>query len=270
MQYDPIKKGLGNFFNRSPWLRILFYRLLNLLLLRAWYIKKELRKFRDQNQGNISVLDAGSGFGQYTHYMAGLSPKWQIRGVDVKSEQVEDCNNFFKKIGKENQVIFEVADLTGLDEPELYHLILCVDVMEHIEDDEKVFRNFARALHPGGLLLISTPSDKGGSDVHDEGDESFIEEHVRDGYNINEIEEKLRSAGFLNIDIKYSYGIPGKISWKISMKYPVMLLNFSKLFFIILPLYYILTFPFAMLFNFADVNMKHNSGTGLIVKACKI
>ncbi len=270
MQYDPIKKGLGNFFNRSPWLRILFYRLLNLLLLRAWYIKKELRKFRDQNQGNISVLDAGSGFGQYTHYMAGLSPKWQIRGVDVKSEQVEDCNNFFKEIDKDNQVFFEVADLTGLDEKESYHLILCVDVMEHIEDDVKVFRNFARAIHPGGLLLISTPSDQGGSDVHDEGDESFIEEHVRDGYNINEIEEKLRSAGFSNIEIKYSYGMPGKISWKISMKYPVMLLNFSKLFFIILPLYYILTFPFAMLFNLADVNMKHNSGTGLIVKAYKI
>lgn len=270
MQYDPIKKGLGKFFNRSPWLRILFYRLLNLLLLRAWYIKKELRKFRDQTTGIINILDAGSGFGQYSHYMAGLSQNWKVRGVDVKPEQVEDCNNFFKKISKDNQVFFEVADLTGLEEQESYHLILCVDVMEHIEEDKKVFRNFARALHPGGLVLISTPSNQGGSYVHDEGDESFIEEHVRDGYNINEIEEKLRSAGFSNIQIKYSYGMPGKISWKISMKYPIILLNFSKLFFIFLPLYYILTLPFAILLNLLDINIKHKSGTGLIVKAYKI
>lgn len=269
MQYDPIKKGLGNFFNRSPWLRILFYRLLDILLLRAWYIKKELRKFRDQNPVNTNVLDAGSGFGQYTYYMSGLSPNWKVRGVDIKSDQVEDCNHFFKRIGKDNQVIFEVGDLTDLNEQESYQLILCVDVMEHIEEDVKVFRNFARALYPGGLLLISTPSDKGGSDVHDEGDESFIEEHVRDGYNIHEIEEKLRSAGYSKIKAKFSYGIPGKIAWKISMKYPIILLNFSRLFFIILPIYYILTFPFAMLLNLLDINMKHKSGTGLIIKAHK-
>jgi len=97
--------------------------------------------------------------------------------------------------------------------------------------------------------------------------ESFIEEHVRDGYNIVEIEEKLRSAGFMKIISKYSYGKPGKVSWRISMKYPIIMLSRSKLFYIILPFYYILTFPFTLLFNFLDVNIKHKSGTGLIVKA---
>jgi len=269
MQYDPIKKRLGIFFNRSPWLRILFYRLLNLLLLRAWYIKKELRKFRDQNPGTMHILDAGSGFGQYSYYMASLSEKWQIRGVDIKSEQIEDCNNFFKEIGRNHQVSFEVSDLTDFNEHEAYQLILCVDVMEHIKEDVKVFRNYMMALRHGGTLLISTPSDKGGSDVHNEDDESFIEEHVRNGYNIVEIEEKLRSAGFLEIVSRYSYGTPGKIAWKISMKYPIVLLNQSKLFYILLPFYYILTFPFALLFNLLDVHMNHKSGTGLIVKAYK-
>jgi 2-polyprenyl-3-methyl-5-hydroxy-6-metoxy-1,4-benzoquinol methylase len=269
MQYDPIKKRLGIFFNLSPWLRILFYRLLNLLLLRAWYIKKELRKFRDQNPSTVHILDAGSGFGQYSYYMACLSEKWQIRGVDIKSEQIEDCNQFFRKIGRHHQASFEVADLISFNESEAYQLILCVDVMEHIEEDVKVFRNFIRALRHGGMVLISTPSDKGGSDVHGEEDESFIEEHVRNGYNITEIEEKLKSAGFSEIISMYSYGIPGKIAWKVSMKYPIVLLNQSKLFYILLPFYYILTFPFALLFNLLDVNMNHKSGTGLIVKAYK-
>ncbi len=48
-----------------------------------------------------------------------------------------------------------------------------------------------------------------------------------------DIQKKLETAGFLNIETKYSYGIPGQISWKISMKFPITILNISKLFFII-------------------------------------
>lgn len=44
------------------------------------------------------------------------------------------------------------------------------------------------------MLLISTPSDQGGSDVSGDGEASFIEEHVRDGYNINDIQDKLKLA----------------------------------------------------------------------------
>ncbi len=61
--------------------------------------------------------------------------------------------------------------------------------MEHIEDDLKVFGNFYNSLKDNGILLISTPSDRGGSDVHNEKEESFIDEHVRDGYSINDITE---------------------------------------------------------------------------------
>jgi 2-polyprenyl-3-methyl-5-hydroxy-6-metoxy-1,4-benzoquinol methylase len=267
MQYDPIKKGLGSFFNRSPLLRILFYNLLNLLLLRTWHIKKELKKYRKVHPGPVYVLDAGSGFGQYTYYMMRCSESWKITGVDVKAEQIEDCITFIKKIRKEQRVQFKVADLTLINEKELYDLILCVDVMEHIENDKLVFSNFMNALKPGGMVLISTPSDQGGSDVQDDTTESFIEEHVRNGYNITEIEEKLRSAGFTNVLSKYSYGKPGKISWKISMKYPVIMLNWSKWFYIFLPFYFILISPVALLLNILDVSMTHRSGTGLIVKA---
>ena len=83
-------------------------------------------------------------------------------------------------------------------------MILSVDVMEHILEDVVVFKNFNQALKKGGMLLISTPSDQGGSDVHDEDDHSFIDEHVRDGYNIIEIEDKLVEAGFSNVEAKYS------------------------------------------------------------------
>ena len=47
------------------------------------------------------------------------------------------------------------------------------------------------------------------------------------------------------------------------------MLNLSKVFFIILPVYYIITFPISFILNFIDVKIKHKTGTGLLVKAIK-
>ena len=290
MHYDPIKKNLNKFFNLSPQLRILFYKLLDILLLRAWYIKREIRKWanelKTQNYSQIDsfigahenaslssklkteILDAGSGFGQYTYYLSTLNRSWRILGVDVWEQHVQDCNNFFVKLNKDN-VSFRIADLTRFIEKEKYDLIITIDVMEHILEDEQVFRNFNLSMKQGAMLLISTPSDKGGSEAHSESDKSFIEEHVRNGYNIDDIKKKLESSGFRDIDAKYSYGVPGHIAWILSMKLPVLMLGTSKLFFIILPIYYILTYPICLILNFIDVTFKHKTGTGLIVKAFK-
>jgi len=268
MKYDPIKKSLGSVFSKYVFLRILLYKLLDLLLLRSWYIKRILKNWSQRKNNNLNVLDAGSGFGQYTYFLHTLNRHWKITGIDIKDEQIADCNAFFHKAEVKN-VHFEYGDLTNYNPTEKFDLILCVDVMEHIEEDRAVFNNYGKIIKEGGLLLISTPSDKGGSDVHHEHEASFIDEHVRDGYNTEDIKEKLTSAGFKDITVIYSYGFWGKISWKLSMKIPIILLNKSKLFFVILPLYYLIVYPFAFLFNIFDVNTNNKEGTGLIVKAVK-
>lgn len=274
MQYDPIKRSLGKVFNRTPMLRILFYKLLDLLLLRSWHVHRELQKWAAENRRNRGagkryILDAGSGFGQYTWFLSGLDKAWFVDAVDVKDEQIADCNAFFAQAGRKN-VLFERADLTAFSKPDRFDLILSVDVMEHILEDEQVFRNFYDSLTQGGMALISTPSDQGGSDVHDhDGEESFIDEHVRDGYNAGEITEKLKRAGFARTEVRYAYGKPGQIGWRLSMKYPILMLNASRLFFILLPFYYLVTFPIALICNWLDVSTEHRSGTGLIVRAYK-
>lgn len=269
MQYDPIKRSLGSVFNSTPFLRKIFYHLLDLLLLRSWHIRRELKKWAQLAPKDASVLDAGSGFGQYDFYMSSKNPTWKIRGVDVKDEQIADCNNFFSRIGRKN-VTFAIADLTAFTDASAYNLILSVDVMEHILEDVQVFQNFYTSLQKGGMVLISTPSDQGGSDVHDhDEEESFIDEHVRDGYNINEIQEKLKLAGFSRTEARYQYGKPGQISWRLSMKYPILALGKSKLFFILVPFYYLITFPVCLILNYFDATYTQKTGTGLVVKAWK-
>ena len=268
MQYDPIKRSLGNVFNKTPFLRRVFYNLLDLLLLRAWHVHKELRQWIKTAPANAKILDGGAGFGQYTYWLNQKNQNWNILAVDVKDEQVADCNNFFQKIGSKN-VKFEVGDLTKYVNPTAYDLVVCVDVMEHILEDVQVFKNYYASMKPGAMLLISTPSDQGGSDVHGDDESSFIEEHVRDGYNIKEIEDKLRSVGFSKVEARYQYGTPGKISWRLSMKYPIVALGMTKLFFIILPFYYIIAYPISFVLNYFDTYSTHKTGTGLIVKAYK-
>ncbi|HKK43050.1 MAG TPA: methyltransferase domain-containing protein [Bacteroidales bacterium] len=270
MQYEPIKRSLGRFFDRSGFLRKTLYFLLDLLLLRTWHVKKALRRIAVEYPGDADILDAGSGFGQYTWRMSRMNSKWKIKAVDINSEQIDDCNSFFKKAGASDRVSFETLDLTTLSEKNSFNIILSVDVMEHIEDDRTVFLNFFNSLKDNGTLIISTPSDKGGSDVHDETEESFIDEHVRDGYSIEDITQKLKSAGFGEVNASYTYGKPGNISWRLSMKYPIKMLNKSYLFFILLPFYYIITFPVAIILNIFDLRLTHQSGTGLLVMARKI
>jgi len=269
MQYDPVKRRLGVVFNRTPFLRKVFYKLLDLLLLRAWHIQRELRKWAADKTGReLAIYDAGAGFGQYTYWLSGRSSKWSITAIDVKDEQVSDCNAFFQRIGRP-QVKFEVGDVTKFTRPDSFQLVVCVDVMEHILEDEAALRCYSTSLKQGGMLIISTPSDQGGSDVHEEGEGSFIEEHVRDGYNFEDIRAKCLRNGFSKVEARYSYGAPGKISWKLSMKWPLLMLQASKLFFIVLPFYYLIAYPIAFVLNMADVRMKHSTGTGLIVKAWK-
>lgn len=250
-------------------MRKLFYFLLDLLLLRTWHVKKALRKIAREFPGRAYVLDAGAGFGQYSWRMSRMNRNWKIHAVDIDKEHVDECERFFKTAGLGERVNCSVCDLTVLEDNNLYDLILSVDVMEHIRNDELVFRNFFRALKPGGLILISTPSDRGGSDVHSIEEHSFIDEHVRNGYSVGEISQKLERSGFKNIKAGFTYGKPGNISWRIVMKYPVKMLNISKAFFLLLPFYYMIFFPVALVLNTFDVCLKHNSGTGLLVSASR-
>lgn len=268
MEYDPIKDRLSAFFAKAPTMQIVFYRLLDLLLLRAWHVHKELKQWARRTPEHVHILDAGSGLGQYTYYLSQLKPKASILAVDVKDYEVAHCNELFRKLNKRN-VLFKTGDLTQLDDQDAYDLILCVDVMEHVEEDTRVFQNFLRALKPGGMLVINTPSDQGGSEVQEEGDESFIGEHVRDGYNKDELVERLRHLGYGRVEGGYTYGKPGRISWKLSMKYPMQLLSASFAAIFVLPIYYILTYPASYVLNWMDVQQKHPRGTGLTVKAWK-
>jgi SAM-dependent methyltransferase len=268
MKYDPIKNIFGDIVRKRPILRISFYKLLGILFLREWHVKRELRRILSNAGTDVQVYDAGSGFGQYSYYMAKHFPGANIYAVDVKEEQIRDCASFFKAVGLD-RCFLAVEDLTQISHANRFDFILSVDVMEHIPDDVGVFRNFYRSLKQGGALFINTPSNLGGSDAHNPEDKSFIEEHARNGYGADEIRKKLESVGFHVEMLKYTYGPWGTIAWRLGIKYPMQMLNTSKGFFFLLPLYYLVTFPLTLILMALDYTTNIKTGTGLNVVARK-
>ena len=104
------------------------------------------------------------------------------------------------------------------------------------------------------------------------GDIVALVEEVQKGVDLDaakKVADKLKSAGFSRVDARYSYGWPGKISWRLSMKFPILALGASKLLFVLLPFYYLLVYPVCFVLNAVDIAIKHHTGTGLIVKAWK-
>ena len=269
MKYDPIKDRLSRIASRHPLLQRLLYGLLNLLFLRAWYVRREVRHLLGAipDDRPIRALDAGTGFGQYAYFVARTFPNAQVRAVDVKTEYLDRARRFVDQTPQANQIEWAIDDLTDLQSEGPFDLILAVDVMEHIADDEAVFEHFERVLRPGGHVIINTPSDQGGSDVQDEGDESFIGEHVREGYGRADLADKLRRAGLEPVKGLYTYGPYGSTAWRGLIKWPMQMLGATWASLLVLPLYYVAALPLGLLLNAADVEQDNERGTGLLMVA---
>lgn len=100
------------------------------------------------------VIEIGVGHGSYAESLAELG---DYLGVDIDSASVEDAS------GKYPHLKFQTADICGpsflgLSRTFGAQTIICLNVLEHIPDDQLAIDNLARALPPGGKLLIIVPA----------------------------------------------------------------------------------------------------------------
>lgn len=260
MQYDPVKDRAARLIKALPAARILFYRMLDLLLLRGRYVKRALRR-RGAAFGQLRYYDAGAGFCQYSWYVLKCFPAAHVLATDLKREYLEDFAAF-ARLRFPRRFTWQVADLQSYVPEGKFHVITAIDILEHIPDDAAVLRNFHSCLEEGGSLIISTPS------VLDIA-ARFTAEHVRPGYNKTQLEELLESCGFKLEESIYSYGKWGALAWRLLMKYPLALLGKSALWAIFLPLYYLPVLPLGELLMRLDLRARNAKGTGIFIVARK-
>ena len=260
--YDPVKDKLAALIRNSRPLRRLFYVALDTFFLRSWHIREKLRHICKQEAAELHILDAGSGFGQYDHFILNhLSPA-HLLAVDVKQDYLDDCTFFFEKEIARGRLTLQKQDLLEFVKPG-HDIVLCVDVLEHIEEDVKVMRNMRESLRPGGYFLMHSPSAFAEEDAGE--DEFFVDEHARAGYSQQELRSKFKQAGLQPVDIRYTYGPYGHTAWVMMIKWPMLWLNKAGFWgIVLLPFWYAITLLPSLLLHRADVARTNVKGTGII------
>lgn len=260
--YDPVKDKLAAIIRNSRPLRRLFYVLLDTFFLRSWHVRKKLRAVHQKLKTPSQILDAGSGFGQYDHFILKHMKPEHLLAVDVKQQYLDDCAFFFEKEIAKGRITLQKQDLLEFSKPG-HDIVLCVDVLEHIEEDVKVMRNMRESLRPGGYFLMHSPSAFAEEDAGE--DDFFVDEHARAGYSQQELRSKFKQAGLKPVDIRYTYGPYGHAAWVMMIKWPMLLLN--KVGFgaaILLPFWYAIILLPSLLLHRIDLGRTNVKGTGII------
>lgn len=262
--YDPVKDRFANIIRQSRFLRTLFYKILDLFFLRSWYVRDILRDYGSEfdRRGEWKLLDAGSGFGQYDRFILQEFPRVKVKAVDVKADYLEDSRIYFNKEISSGRIDFRQEDLLELNYSGQFNFAICIDVLEHIEDDRQVMDNIYRALQSGGFFLMHSPSVYSEEDA--DGDDSFVDEHARVGYSKADIREKLESVGFHIEKTAYTYGNKGHLAWELLIKYPMLWLTKIKLWALpLMAVYYLFTLPVGLALMALDVRDDNERGTGI-------
>lgn len=115
-----------------------------------------LRKLVMKSVKGREILDAGCGTGHLTLEL--LREGYSVTAVDFSQELVD----FTRKIVGERNLFAEIFRV-NLEEGEglkadKYDTIICLDVLEHIRNDQIALQNLVHSLKMDGTLIISVPA----------------------------------------------------------------------------------------------------------------
>ena len=132
------------------------------------------------------VLEVGCGTGVVLAQLERLFPNGRIIGMDLFDEGLKFARQRFKGTLIQGDV-FQHSFGKSFD------LIGAFDVIEHLDEDEKILRRFHEQLRPGGHLVITVPAHQSLWSYFDE------VAHHRRRYAVRDLEWKLADAGFCGI-----------------------------------------------------------------------
>jgi SAM-dependent methyltransferase len=154
--------------------------------------------------GEGRTLDAGAGNGGFALFAASVGN--ECVGLSFDEREMRDAERRAILCGIET-VAFRVHDLREGPVDGGFDQVICLEVAEHIVDDEKLFRDIAAALRPGGRLLLTTPFAQHRPLRGETLSEAEDGGHVRWGYSEARLRELCDGAALTPISFGFVSGI---------------------------------------------------------------
>jgi ubiquinone/menaquinone biosynthesis C-methylase UbiE len=117
-------------------------------------LKKRMDLIRKHVRIKGAILDIGCGCGAYTYEMSKHSR--MIVGIDIQEKDLEFAKALTKGI-KKIELSSMSAENLGFND-NTFDMIFLIEVLEHIPDQNRAFKEINRVLKPGGLLVILVPN----------------------------------------------------------------------------------------------------------------
>ena len=141
--------------------------------------------------------EVGTGCGMYSKEPLALLPGSKGVGYDISEHSLSFTERVVSAFGMADRYRTEVRDIVA-NTPPPADLVVCQEVLEHLEDPAEFIRNLFEMTKPGGYAYISAAINASHVD------------HIYLYRNPGEVLQQLADAGFQIIDSHAEYGYSGK------------------------------------------------------------
>lgn len=127
---------------------------------RVNFVLSEISDFvkqHDLNPSDISIIDVGCGNGSMT-LPVGLQA-YNILGIDLDESSINEA----QRKNNLSNVKFSFCDIKSIGEK--YDIVLCTQVLEHLEQPMQLLKDMNALLKQDGLMIITIPNGFGLSEI---------------------------------------------------------------------------------------------------------
>lgn len=120
-------------------------------------IIREVLKNLDRKNEDISICDFGCGVGTLDFYFA--SKGYRVMGLDISDKAINVARKSNEVMKLNSKVEFyNSKDINKRVKNKKFNVILCLEVIEHVQKDMELIKYLINKLTNGGYLIISTPT----------------------------------------------------------------------------------------------------------------
>lgn len=119
--------------------------------------KTTLKILEDYAKEAKKIIDIGCGVGSVDLYLGSMGKN--VLGIDVSKKAVQIARKDSLYLNLEEKVRFQVSEFPKKLPKGKFDVVICSEVLEHINDDYLAVRAARELLKDNGFLIASSPSD---------------------------------------------------------------------------------------------------------------